>query len=412
MTQTTVAYRYRAATTRGDEVRGVVRASSPSGAMEELRRQSLVPMEIAPDDGTRDGAAQGGGAGFTLTSGRAEARAIAMRTIATMVSAGATLHRALAFAGKNSTNEEMRHSIEALAGAVQRGASLSSALRSEERVWGSLAAAVAHAGEESGTLDDALSRLADHYDRANELRATLRQALWYPALMGVVAGVGVTILLMFVVPRFVAMLGETGQGAFPPSTRALIAMSRFVRTWWWAILLVLAGGWFWLVTWLRDAEHRRRFHAARLTWPLVGGVEREVCAARFARAFGTLLSGGVGVLGAIRIAATAVPNDSLQHQLEEAAETIGQGGAMTPAMEGILPPLATQLLSVGEESGGTALGAMALRVADHFDASTQRSMRGLVALVEPVLIIVFGGVVGFVALAMLQAVYAINGGIT
>ncbi|MEO7962302.1 MAG: type II secretion system F family protein, partial [Gemmatimonadaceae bacterium] len=244
-----------------------------------------------------------------------------------------------------------------------------------------------------------------------ELRATFRQALWYPALMGIVAGVGVTVLLMFVVPRFVQMLGETG-GSFPVSTRLLIAMSGFVRHWWWVIAGAVVGSWLGGQSWLRDPANRRRLDAQRLSWPLVGSLEREICTARFARAFGTLLRGGVGVLSALRIALDAVPNAAIKQQLEESAAKVARGESLALSLDGTFPPLATQLFAVGEESGGGALGTMALRVADSYDVETQRSLRGMVALVEPVLIVVFGGVVGFVALAMLQAVYAINGGLT
>jgi type II secretory pathway component PulF len=149
-----------------------------------------------------------------------------------------------------------------------------------------------------------------------------------------------------------------------------------------------------------------RWHGARLGWPVAGPLERAVATARFARAFGILLRGGSGVLAALRVAREAVTNGALGERLDAAAQAVERGEPVSAALDGVLPPLATQLLAVGEESG--SLDAMALRVADTYDAESARALRSLVALVEPVLIVAFGGLVGFVALAMLQAVYSIN----
>ena len=131
--------------------------------------------------------------------------------------------------------------------------------------------------------------------------------------------------------------------------------------------------------------------------------------ARFARAFGTLLESGAGVLASLRIAREAVSNQSLGSALDDAARAIERGVRVADSLEGALPPLAIQLLAVGEESG--TLAAMSLRIADTYDGEVQRSLRTLVAMVEPMLIVAFGGVVGFVALAMLQAIYSINAGV-
>ncbi len=413
MTQgSSAAYRYRAATARGDEVEGVVRADSPRAAMDELRRQALVPVELSPSTPNEVSSLGRGrsGWGWGFGDNADDARAVAMRTIATMLAAGATLDRSLGFATEHAANADVKHSLDAVRATVRVGGSLSDALQREERVFGALAPAVARAGEESGTLDRELERLAEHFERGRELRATLRQALWYPALMGIVSGIGVIVMLTFVVPRFVQMLGETG-GEFPPSTRALVALSAFVRQWWWVLVLIAGSAWMGAAAWLREPANLRRWHKTRLQWPIVGPLELAVCAARFARAFGVLLGGGVGVLNALRIASASVPNAHVREQLSGTAGSVGRGAALSSSLEGILPPLATQLLAVGEESGGAALGEMSLKVADRYDADSQRMLRGVVAMVEPVMIVLFGGIVGFVALAMLQAVYAINGGI-
>ncbi|MEO6445674.1 MAG: type II secretion system F family protein [Gemmatimonadaceae bacterium] len=399
----TAAFRYRAATASGEVVEGVVQADSARAASDELRRQTLVPVAV---ELVRAGSALGGPR-WRRGVRRDAALAAATRTIAIILSGGSTLDRALAFAGAHATHAEVGSALAAVRDEVQQGGTLSSAMRTRSSVFGALAPAVVRAGEESGTLDDALSRLADHFDRARDLRDKVQAALLYPALMGVVAGVGIVVLLTFVVPRFVSILAEAG-GTLPLSTRTLVGMSAVVTHGWWLLLTLGGAAWLFGRRQLLDPGNRRQWHRMRLGWPVWGPLEWDVSTARFARALGTLLESGAGVLTSVHIAREAVANEALRARLEGSATAIQRGERVSEALGTALPPLATQLLAVGEESG--TLAAMALRVADTYDVQVERSLRSMVALVEPLLIVAFGGVVGFVALAMLQAIYSINAG--
>ncbi|MBC7897221.1 MAG: type II secretion system F family protein, partial [Cytophagaceae bacterium] len=288
---------------------------------------------------------------------------------------------------------------------VQSGQALATALRARREVFGSLAPAMVRAGEESGTLDAALDRLADHLERGRALRAQLRDALLYPALLAFVAGTGVLVLLTFVVPRFVAMLSDVG-GTLPWTTRCLVFASRALAGYWWlwlgaAVALAAVVG-----MWLRDPANRTRWDAARLSMPVVGRLEWLAWTGRFTRTLAALLTGGTPVLTALRQARESVDNASLGAQLDAAIARVERGDRLAASLDRVLPPLTTQLLAVGEESG--SLDAMATRAADSCDLEVQRGIRRLVGLVEPVLIVLFGGLVGFVALAMLQAIYSIN----
>ncbi len=396
------SYRYRAATGAGDLVEGVLQGSSPRAVIDQLRQQTLVPVSVEP---VTTGTASATRARWRRVGRRDDALATATRTMATMLVGGATLERALAFASEHAATEELQVALAGVRADVQHGETLADALRSRVTLFGTLAPALVRAGEESGTLDEALERLADHVERMRTLRSELRAALLYPALMGIVAGLGVLVLLMFVVPRFVVMLSDAG-GTLPSSTRALMALSAIVTRWWWLGLLsgalVVGAG----QGWLRDPANRRRWHAARLGWPLAGGLERAVQTAHFTRAFGTLLRGGSGVLGAMQVARESVTNSAMAAGIDDALRAVQRGERVAASLAPTLPPLATQLLAVGEESG--ALDSMALRVADTYDAESQRTLRSAVALVEPALIVGFGALVGFVALAMLQAIYSIN----
>ncbi len=397
------AYRYRAATGAGDLVEGVVHAGSVRDAADALRRQSLVPVSV--ESATRQ-AAPTRARSRSETSSH-ESVATALRTLATLLSAGLALEQALDFVGRHASNQDTAAAFQAIRSDVQRGAMLSEAIR-KHAALGAFAAAVVHAGEESGTLDQSLVRLADWYERANELRAEVRAALLYPVLMGIVASVGVVVLLTFVVPRFVAILGDVG-GTLPFSTRLLVGASSVVVGGWWIWLPLVAATVFATRGWLGEPANRRRWHSTRLRLPMVGPIERATMTARFTSALGVLLQSGTPMLAALRVARESVTNQAMAAELDVATERVARGERVAESLAGVFPPLAVELLAAGEEGG--RLPEMCARVAQIHDESVGRSLRTLVRLVEPALILAFGAIVGFIALAMLQAVYSVNAGV-
>lgn len=398
----TEAFKYRAATVSGNLVEGVVQAGSVRDAADSLRKQTLVPVSI--ESTTRQA---GRLRARRSRAGRRESVAGSIRTVATLLSAGLSLERALDFAARHAIHPEVAGALRAVHADVRRGQLLSEAVRARP-LFGAFAAAVCRAGEESGTLDQALVRLADEFERDLELRSQVRGALAYPAIMGIVAGVGVAVLLLFVVPRFVEILGDVG-GELPLSTRLLVAASAFVVGGWWIWVPMAAAATLFVRWWLTQPGNRRRWHAWRLRLPGVGPLEQSAASARFTSAFGVLLNSGTPVLSAVRIAREGVGNEALAAELELAGERIARGDRVAEALAGPLPPLAVELLAAGEESG--QLPAMCARVAATLEDTVARSLRGLVRMIEPVLILAFGTIVGFIALAMLQAVYSVNIGL-
>jgi type II secretory pathway component PulF len=392
-------FRYRASDADGRMVEGVVQAPTRVIALEELRRQRLVPVDCVPLGADVASAAP--------RQRRAQALATWARTVATLLEAGVPLDRALGFASTHAGHPAVASASSQVRAEVQGGSTLADALRKRIPVFGALIPAMAAAGEESGALDQAMARLADHLDEANDLRAQVRSALVYPAIMAGASAAGITVLLAFVVPRFAAMLQETG-GSLPLSTRTLVGMSRVVTGWWWLWLLLILGTVVSVRAWLGDASNRRRYHAARLRWPVVGTIETSFSTARFTRALGLLLGSGMPVLSALRIARGTVSNLALGAALDRAAEDVSHGVRIASALTPVLPPLGAQLLAVGEETG--RLPDLARQVAETYDRELKRALRSAVALIEPALILFFAVLVGFVALAMLQAIYSINAG--
>ncbi len=391
---TASAFRWRAATADGRVVDGELHAADRDSALAELRRRGLVPLDVG--DAPPRAAAR---------SRRAPAVAAFTRALAALLGAGIPLDRALRLAAAQATHPDVVAAADGVRRDVQQGVGLAESLGRHPRVFGRLYVATIAAGEEAGALAPAAERLADYLDEDAELRAQVQGALLYPALMAAMSGFGVVVLLTAVVPRFVALLDETG-GTLPRSTRILVAASHVAIGGWWIWLALIAIGVVGARRWLGRPEHRLRFDAARLGWPVVGTLERALGAARVTRTLGLLLRAGMRLVPALRIAATAAPNRATAAGVERAAAAVARGERLSDALGTVLPPLASQLLAAGEESG--RLDTLALRAADSYDAEVRRTLRAAVGLLEPALIVLFGAIVGFVALAMLQAVYSVN----
>jgi general secretion pathway protein F len=394
----TASYRYRAAAATGQIVEGVLQAPSRQLVLAELQRQHLYP--VAVDEVAAEPAGKG-----TRRLGRRAAVALWTRSTATLLGAGVPLDRALGFGAAHLGHAGLEEAIREIRRAVRNGSALADALARQGRYFDPLFVATVSAGESTGALDTVFERLADHLEESGELRSQVGSALIYPVLMAVVTLLGTVVLLAFVVPRFAEIMADVG-GRLPFTVRLLMGASALVTGAWWLWLGLAGLG----VVALRQALSRpatlRSWHRRRLALPWIGEFERKYLTARFARTLGLLLRSGLPMMQALRIARASASNLVFQAGVDRAAAAVAEGGNVAASLAGTLPPLAAQMLAVGEESG--QLDALCLRVADAYDAEVRRTLRTMVALVEPAMILVFGALVGFVALAMLQAIYGIN----
>lgn len=394
----TARFRYRAASAAGQVVEGVLQSPSRQTAIAELERQHLYLVAI-------DEVVVGGPALPARRLGHRAAVALWTRSAATLLGAGLPLDRVLAFTATHAGHAELSEALRQVRRAVQGGSSLADALAHHPRFFDSLFVATVSAGESSGALEAVFTRLSEHLEESAELRSQVRSALLYPALMALVGGLGIFVLLGFVIPRFAAILSDAG-GSLPFTTRFLMTASAVVTQGWWAWLLLGAVAAYALPTTLAQPAARRRWHAARLELPWIGDLERKYATSRFARTLGLVLRSGIPVLPALKIARASAGNMVVRDGVDRAAAAVAEGSALAPALAGTLPPLAVQMIAVGEESGH--LEELCFRVADSYDGEVKRALRTAVALIEPAMILLFGSLVGFVALAMLQAIYGIN----
>jgi general secretion pathway protein F len=396
-------FAYRAVDREGNRLAGHADAPTPHAAARALEERGLVVLEV------RDAPAPARVGRPAFRRG-ARRRGVldATRALASLLGAGLSLARALG-AAELAVDRQTAERLASVRSGVVRGESLSAALAEHPDLFPPVYVGLVRAGERSGKLTETFARLAVQLEREDELRAKLVSALIYPTLLAVAGGGAVVLLLLFVLPRFAELLQGAG-ASLPTSTAALVAVSTTLRERWWLVLLVPLAI-VAIVALMRSTEGgSRALSSAAYALPLVGTLRRERTSARFARLTSVLLAGGAPLLAALADTTESLGDPLARDEAARVRARVREGEPLARAVGDarLFVPLLTQLVAVGEESG--RLQDFLAKAADILEQRAERSTTRLVALTEPALIIFFGGVVGFVALSLLQAIYGINAG--
>ena len=397
-------FAYKGLDENGRTVQGVVDADSARSARARLRHDGIYPTDVVEESAAP---------AATTFTWRSSARvtnadlALISRQMATLLSAGVPVVEALAAVGEQSERTAATRVLSHLRDAVSQGTSLADAMAEHPRVFPELYVGMVDAGEAAGALDLVLERLASYTEAQTRLRARVRNALAYPVIMGTVSGGIVVLMLAFVVPKVTRIFAEQEQ-ALPLPTRILLGASSAITDHWWLLLLATAGLLTAGVTALRRPEGRAWVDRRLLTLPLIGPILTKVAVARFSRTLATLLENGIPLLAALDLAGRVIGNAALAAAVEEARVAIreGEGVADPLRRSGLFPPLLTRMIAVGERSGD--LEPMLSRVADAYEQDVENSLTGLTAVLEPAMILVMGGVMVFVVLAILLPIFEIN----
>jgi len=396
------AFAYQAVDSAGKRLRGRAEAASPELLLRSLADRGVVVVDVAAADETARGR------GLGLAFGRQQAVLEATRALAALLPAGMPLARALGVAATLTTGA-VAEALEAVRRRVERGESVATALAAYPDLFPPLYVGVVRAGEKSGDLDAAFQRLAAQLERDAQLRSRLISASIYPLLLATVGGIAVLVLVLFVLSRFAELLQGAG-ARLPRSTAIVLGLATLLSRFW---PLVLAGAValpLGIVGYLRTVEGRRAGARLLLGIPVVRTLRRHALAARFARLVGVLLGGGAPLLAALADAQESLADPVARDEAARIRLRVREGAALHQAIaEGTLfPALLTQVVAVGEEAA--RLEEFLLKAADILEEKTERVLQRLVTLLEPALIVFFGGVVGFVALSLFQAIYGINAG--
>ena len=396
-------FHFRAVTADGKSRAGTLSAETERLAAQELRRQGLLPVYV----GARPPQRRGEWKLPRLKFGRRRDVLFFTQEIATLLTAGIPLDRALSITSELTERAEFRASVNDVLRALRGGRSFGDALAARPDYFSDIYVNMVRAGEASGSLAPIFERLSEYERTRDELRGYIISAMVYPALLSVVGMGSITLLLYFVVPRFASVFAESHM-KIPLPTQILLQTSEIVKAYGLWVLLALAA-----------AVSALRFHigttAGRLWWdgfklriPMFGDVIRKAQSAQFARAMGTLISNGVPLVQTLTISRAIMTNRRMSDALEIVAQGIKRGeGVSTPLMRtGQFPPLLSHLIAVGEETG--RMDAMFLRAAEIYDADTRAAIKRFTSLFEPLIILFMGVVIGSLILSLMMAITSLN----
>ncbi len=391
------AFRYEAARSDGASVRGVLEVGSEAEATALLSARGLFPVRVEPASPR---------ANWRFGHPSARAQATVFQGLASLVEAGVPLEKALR-ATEPIAETGLREGLERVGTRVREGASLGSALAVEDNLFSGVTIGLVRAGERGIGLGPALTQAAVQLEREAETAARIRGAVAYPTLLAGVGILSVAVIVIFVVPRFVALLGDLGQ-TLPLATRILISVSSAVRHFGLVLIAVAIGGAVLLGRLARD--RREAWHDWLLALPLIGRIRHALATARVCRTLGALLGTGTPALPALAIASDAAADAAVGARLARARSQIAEGASLSSAFTttGAITESALQLVSIGEGSG--RLPALLAKAAELEERDAERRLTTLVTLLEPALILAFAGLVAFVATALLQAVYSLRPG--
>jgi type IV pilus assembly protein PilC len=290
--------------------------------------------------------------------------------------------------------------IRSLLRDVESGTTLADAMRRQKEFFNDIYVSMVAAGEVGGVLDTILLRLAEYLEAAARLKSKVRTAMLYPAVVIIVAMIAIAILLVFVIPTFSVFFSGAGV-ALPWPTRLLVAVSDFLIAYWWALLAGAALISYAIRAYYMTSNGRLTIDRFLLRLPLIGPVLRKAAIARFSRTLGTLLQSGVPILEGLEITARTTGNRVIENAVMESRVSIAGGDTISDPLgrSGVFPPMVVQMINVGEQTGG--LDEMLEKIADFYDDEVETSVTGLTSILEPVMIVVLGGLVG----GMLVALY-------
>ena len=398
-------FSYKAVNNQGIAEEGVRDAANEHEMLLYLQNQGLIPIRVQPaKDKTF--------LGFRLRSAglRLAHKDIGMFTgeLATLLESGLPLDRSLTILMQlTEENLKLNRLVSDVLEKVKAGKSLADSLESQSGVFSKFYLNMIRAGEMGGNLGSVLQRLAEYMERSQELKDTVSTAMIYPAILLLMSLASLFVMLTFVVPQFKEMFESAGK-ALPVSTQIVIGLAEFLQHYWWVLLLLVLSGVQFMKSQLSSPTGRKTWDGRFLKAPLFGEIILNMETANFSRTFGTLLGNGVSILNSLGIVRETVGNTVLSEFLENAETDLKQGKTISEALnkQNLFPKLALQMIKMGEETG--RLEEMLLRVALIYDKQLKTTIQRMLALLEPILIISLGLMIGGIIVSILLAILSVN----
>jgi type IV pilus assembly protein PilC len=384
---------WKGRTLSGESQAGELEVNRQEEALEILRKKKILITSLRPKSGGFKMPAIGGSGVSTKDL------AIFTRQFATMISAGLPLVQCLDILAKQSSKPSFGRTISEVTREVESGQTLADSLGKHKNVFDDLFRNMVAAGEAGGVLDEILMRLATYIEKADALKRKIQSAMVYPAVVLTVAMGATAFMLVFIIPTFAKMFTDFG-GELPLPTKIVLGMSGFLTSFWWAILIAIGAAAFAFQRYYVTEGGRRTVDALMLKFPVIGDVLLKGAVARFTRTLGTLIASGVPILSGLEITARTAGNKIISEAIMTARASIREGETVSAPLKtsGVFPPMVVQMISVGEQTG--ALDEMLTKIAVFYEAEVDTAVDTLTSIIEPCMIVVMGGIVGGMVVAM------------
>jgi type IV pilus assembly protein PilC len=391
---------YEAIDGTGRTLRGTLEADSEQLLISRLHEQGLHVVKVEPQK--MRGA---------LFSGlrkpkkpKLQAMVVFSRQFATMIDAGIPILRCLDILHSQTKDPALKNALDTVRKEVKAGTSLNEALEKHPLVFSTLYVNMVRAAEVGGILDQILDRLATFLEKDLEVRQKVKSAMMYPVMVLIFSFLVLVAIFMFVLPKFKEIFDQMNV-EMPATTQFLFAASDFLVSFWWALAGALIGGLIALRRYIRTPKGRYQYDYLKLKVPLIGELVLKLAVARFARTFGTLVASGVPLMRTLEIVGETSGNAVLATAIEGTRASIREGQPLSApfAATGLFPPMVIHMMDIGEESG--RLSEMMVRIADFYEQEVDAAIKGLTSMIEPLLIVFLGGIVGFIAISIMMPMF-------
>jgi type IV pilus assembly protein PilC len=394
-------YVFKAMDLAGAKARGELEAESKQAVSDQLKQRGLIVLDITDKHASREIELS------FLKRVKAGDLAVFSRQLSTMITSGMSILRALYVLEEQTEDKFLRESIVAVRKDVEAGLSLSDSMARHPKVFSPLFVAMTQAGEAGGVLEDSLLRVADQLEKDASLRRQIKSAMIYPVLV-ITFAVGVMLALVaFLVPVFEGVFKQFG-GELPSITKVSVGMSHAVTKYWWLLGMLAAGSAITFLKWKKSSWGRPQWDRFRLRVPMkIGTIVQQVSVARWSRTLSSLTAAGVPLLLALEITGKTGGNVTIEEAMDGVIASVKRGGTIAAplAQAPIFPTMVTHMVGVGEETG--ALDEMLDKIADFYEDQVEASVKALTSILEPVMIIVIGGIVGFIVISMYMPLFTI-----
>ncbi|MGN6373209.1 MAG: type II secretion system F family protein [Solirubrobacteraceae bacterium] len=392
-------YVFKAMDLAGAKARGEIEAESKQAVLSQLKARGLIVLDVADKHSSREIELS------FLKTVKASELAVFSRQLSTMINSGLSVLKALYVLEEQTESKFLKETVSAVRKDVESGASMSDAMQRHPKVFNPLFVAMVRAGEAGGLLEESLMRVADQLEKDASLRKQIRSAMIYPTMVITFAMVVMLALVAFLVPVFEGVFKQFG-GELPAITKVSVLMSKAVTSYWYAMFACVALAAFSFLQWKKSSWGRPQWDRFRLRVPMkIGAIVQQVAVARWSRTLASLTAAGVPLLLALDITGKTGGNIVVEEAMVGVIESVKRGGTISEPLSKttIFPAMVTHMVGVGEETG--ALDQMLAKIADFYEDQVEAAVKALTSILEPIMIIVIGSIVGFIIISMYMPMF-------